>query len=63
MVIDGNGDPLDSPDQLNDANDLPEQTPDPWWSTAWGSMVAAGFPQQNQPSTPTDKIAPPKTDD
>lgn len=63
MVIDGNGDPLDSPDQLSDASDLPDPVPEAWWTTAWGSMEAAGFPRKYQPVTPTDKIAPPKTDD
>lgn len=63
MVIDENGDPLDSPDQLTDMSDLPEEKPDAWWSTAWDSMEAAGFPNRDKPDQPVDKITPPKSDD
>ncbi|KQY55612.1 MULTISPECIES: FtsB family cell division protein [unclassified Nocardioides] len=60
MVLDENGDPLDSKDQLTDASDLPEEEPPAWWDTAWGSVEAAGFPNKDKPDTPVNKIAPPK---
>lgn len=63
MVIDEQGNPLDSPDQLTDAGDLPEEKPEAWWTTAWDSMEAAGFPNRDKPDTPVDKIKPPADDD
>lgn len=63
MVIDEDGNPLDSPDQLSDADDLPDEKPEAWWDSAWASMEAAGFPNRNKPDQPVDKITPQKTDD
>lgn len=63
MVIDEEGHPIDSPDQLTDASDLPEEKPEAWWGSAWASVEAAGFPNRNKPDEPVDKITPPKSDD
>lgn len=63
MVIDEDGNPLDSPDQLTDASDLPEEEPEAWWDQAWASVEVAGHPGKDQPDTPVNRINPPKSDD
>ncbi|HEY9563775.1 MAG TPA: septum formation initiator family protein, partial [Nocardioides sp.] len=59
MVIDENGDPLDSPDELADPEAPPVEIPDAWWDTAWGSIEAAGNPEKTRrANTPAQKIEP-----
>ena len=44
IVLDENGDPLDSTEQLSDPASTGKADPTAWWSTAWGSVEAAGHP-------------------
>jgi cell division protein FtsB len=44
IVLDENGDPLDSTEQLSDPGSTGKADPTAWWSTAWGSVEAAGHP-------------------
>uniref|UniRef100_UPI000B079D1D FtsB family cell division protein n=1 Tax=Nocardioides jensenii TaxID=1843 RepID=UPI000B079D1D len=57
-VLDENGEPLDSADQLTDAGDLPKKKPQAWWGAAWKSVEAAGHPDQGKADTPPDRITP-----
>lgn len=44
VVLDENGERLDSGTGLQDPSTVIEQTPTAWWSTAWDSVELAGDP-------------------
>jgi hypothetical protein len=44
VVLDEDGEPMDSPDRLTDPAAAEPETPTAWWSTAWGSVEEAGKP-------------------
>ncbi|MBD8870464.1 septum formation initiator family protein [Nocardioides sp. MJB4] len=58
QVIDENGEPLDSPDQLSDPDSVEGIEPTPWWETAWASVEAAGDPE-DPADRPEQKIQAP----
>jgi len=59
QVLDENGDPLDSPDTLSDPATTGDDTPTAWWTTAWGSVEAAGRPATEQRKQPAGTIKAP----
>ena len=44
VVLDANGDPLESETSLTDPATVARQEPTAWWSTAWRSVELAGHP-------------------
>jgi cell division protein FtsB len=44
IVLDDNGEPLDSTEKLSDPGSTGKSDPTAWWTTAWGSVEAAGNP-------------------
>lgn len=59
-VIDENGEPLDSEDELTDPDALPPPVPEPWWDGAWESVLVAGDPEEYGTNDPAQKIKAPK---
>ncbi len=59
-VLDEDGKPLDTPDQL-DAGVAPTSAePTPWWETTWESVVLAGDPPaESEVNTPADELEAP----
>ncbi|WP_227468023.1 FtsB family cell division protein, partial [Nocardioides lijunqiniae] len=44
VVLDENGEPLDSESELSDPDDLAKDAPEAWWGRAWESVELAGNP-------------------
>ncbi|WP_134741413.1 septum formation initiator family protein [Nocardioides sp. 503] len=44
VVLDENGEPLDSESELSDPDDLVKDAPEAWWARAWESVELAGDP-------------------
>jgi hypothetical protein len=44
QVLDEDGKPLDHTDSLSPADSVSDASRPEWWSSAWGSVVAAGRP-------------------
>ena len=59
IVLDENGRPLDSTDQLSDPGSTGKADPTPWWNTAWGSVEAAGNPPSEVKQGPAGTIKAP----
>jgi len=55
VVLDEDGEPLESETSLTDPATVAQKPPKAWWSTAWESVELAGHPPAPEP-TPTDKI-------
>jgi cell division protein FtsB len=55
VVLDENGDPLESDTALTDPATVAPKPPQAWWSTAWESVRMAGDPPAAEPE-PTEKI-------
>ncbi len=58
QVIGDDGKPLDGGDTLSDPEAVTEANRPPWWQTAWGSVEAAGHPEDLP--EPVEKIHAPK---
>jgi len=58
VVLDEDGNPLDTTNQLPDASEVGDQTPEAWWGPAWDSVVLAGDPPAAKPPPATDLKAP-----
>lgn len=56
QVLDADGEPLERPAELHDPEDVLNEDPDPWWSTAWESMELAGNPPEKNESRPAEMI-------
>jgi cell division protein FtsB len=48
IVLDENGEPLDSSVELDDPASDVDSVPTTWWETAWGSMELAGNPPRSK---------------
>ncbi|MDI6909148.1 septum formation initiator family protein [Nocardioides sp.] len=53
VVLDENGDPLESDTSLTDPATVAPKPPRAWWSTAWESVEAAGDPPAAEPEPST----------
>lgn len=49
VVLDENGDPLESDSTLTDPSTVAPKKPTAWWSTAWQSVELAGNPPKAEP--------------
>ncbi len=58
QVIGQDGEPLDHEDSLSNPDALTVTNEPQWWETAWGSVVAAGHPEDVP--VPADEIQAPK---
>ncbi|MQW75867.1 septum formation initiator family protein [Nocardioides sp. dk4132] len=47
IVLDENGEPVEPQSTLGDPDRSAPQTPEAWWTGAWGSVEAAGHPPRN----------------
>ncbi len=57
QVIGKDGKPLQDTSELSNPAAVGRTVPDPWWSTAWGSLQAADHPPGPKP-TPATRITP-----
>ncbi len=55
VVLDDNGEPLESDTSLTDPSTVAPKAPKAWWSTAWESVELAGNPPAAEPA-PSTKI-------
>ncbi len=55
VVLDENGDPLQSDTSLTDPSTVAQKPPRAWWSAAWESVELAGNPPAAEPE-PSTKI-------
>lgn len=55
VVLDDNGEPLESDTSLTDPSTVARKPPKAWWSAAWESVELAGHPPAPEPG-PADKI-------
>lgn len=58
QVLDENGEPLGHEDTLSDPDAIDVENEPAWWEKAWGTMEAAGNPQDLP--DPVEEIDPPK---
>jgi hypothetical protein len=57
VVLDEDGEPLDSEATLSDPPEVDPKAPTAWWSTAWESVELAGNPPRPEDKQrPADKI-------
>ncbi len=56
QVIDENGQPLAETNSLSDPDAVAEANEPLWWESAWGSVKAAGHPEEKRP--PADRLKP-----
>ena len=49
VVLDENGEPLDSETSLTDPSTVARKPPTAWWDTAWQSVELAGNPPKPEP--------------
>jgi hypothetical protein len=54
VVLDENGEPLESESSLNDPASVIQQAPQAWWGDAWESVQLAGNPPKVQPPPLTE---------
>lgn len=59
QVLDRDGQPLETKDELTDPTTIARQTPDPWWDKVYGTFEAADHPKKAP--TPASRITPPPT--
>lgn len=59
QVIGEDGEPLGRDDSLSDPDAVSEANRPLWWQSAWGTVVAAGNPEELH--APVDQIRAPKT--
>ena len=59
IVLDEDGEPLDATDQLSDPGSNGTSDPTAWWTTAWGSVEAAGNPPSEVKQGPAGTIKAP----
>ena len=52
VVLDENGDPLETTATLNDPDQVVKVEPTAWWTTAWASMELAGTPPTSRGDKP-----------
>ena len=55
VVLDEDGEPLESDSELTDPSTVAQRPPTAWWSTAWESVELAGNPPKPEPP-PAEKI-------
>ena len=58
VVLDENGEPVESRAQLSDPREVLADAPTAWWDDAWASVELAGDPPKDQPPPATDLDAP-----
>ena len=58
VVLDENGEPIESRARLNDAEELLAEPPTAWWDDAWESVELAGDPPRDEPPPANDLDAP-----
>lgn len=58
QVIGKDGKPLQDTSELSNPASVGRTVPDPWWSTAYGSLQAADHPPTPKPA-PASRITPP----
>ena len=51
VVLDADGQPLESGATLHDPDDVVKEEPTAWWTTAWASVVLAGNPPEVKNNT------------
>lgn len=60
QVIGKDGKPLQDTSELGDPATVGRTVPDPWWTSAWGSLQAADHPPTPKPA-PAARITPPSS--
>ncbi len=58
QVVDENGEPLGHENSLSDPDAIEVENEPAWWETAWGTMEAAGHPEDVP--NPVEEIDPPR---
>ncbi len=58
VVLDEDGEPIESRSQLHDPDEVLASEPVAWWEDAWSSVELAGNPPKDQPPPATDLDAP-----
>ena len=58
VVLDENGEPVESRARLHDAEELLAEPPTAWWADAWESVELAGDPPRDEPPPATDLDSP-----
>jgi cell division protein FtsB len=58
VVLDENGEPIQSRARLKNAEELLAESPTAWWDDAWESVELAGAPPREEPPPATDLDAP-----
>jgi cell division protein FtsB len=58
QVLDANGNPLTSDDELTDPASIAPEKPKAWWSKAYSTLEAADHPEKSIVPTPARKITP-----
>ena len=56
VVLDEDGEPLESEAVLADPSTVGDQTPEPWWADAWASVETAGDPPRDPGTPPATEI-------
>ncbi len=54
IVLDEDGEALESEAELSDPAEVGDKTPEPWWGSAWESVELAGKPPKQEPSPVTE---------
>ncbi len=59
VVLDGDGQPLETEASLSDPDSVAQQPPTPWWADVWSSVELAGHPPKPSapPATVIDGLA------
>jgi hypothetical protein len=58
VVLDEQGEPVESRAELHDPGEVLAEPPTPWWEDAWESVELAGSPPRHDPPPATDLEAP-----
>ncbi len=58
VVLDENGEPIESRARLHDADELLAEPPTAWWEDAWESVELAGDPPRDEPPPARDLDSP-----
>ena len=58
VVLDEDGEPVESRARLHDPREVLAEEPEAWWEDAWSSVELAGNPPADQPPPATDLDAP-----
>ena len=60
VVLDEDGEPLESRSELHDPGEVLRQPPEPWWADAWSSVELAGDPPEQRGLAPASELGRPE---